>query len=1138
MLPDRTLTNMDVGRTFPPGTVLGGRYEIVTLAGAGAMGIVYKAHDRELGVDVALKVLRSDLATDPRFVERFRRELLLARQVVHRNVVRIHDIGESDGVRFLTMTYVEGESLLELLERDGPIEAERATVIVQQLADALQHAHDAGVVHRDLKPGNILIGADGSPYITDFGVARSAGRSELTRAGAVVGTPDYLSPEQVAGEPVDHRSDIYALGIVFYEMLTGKLPFPGESQGEILAHRLTGRVRDVRHTGRHVPRHVRAAITRSLERRPSRRYQQARELAADLSGGSARRFRRPAWQAAAVVVAVAGVAAALAITGGEWPMLRTPQGNAAPAGRRSLAVLPLADETADPALAWAGTGVSDMVAAKLSESPELRVLDTQRVFRILRDLGLTDGRYDDDTIRQLAELLDVDALVTGTVRRGGETVRIDLRLVERTDASGSGGRHASAESPAASGVFASVNQLAERLRTELGAAQPREPQREEPNTGSLEAARAYHEGRTRLAVGDYVAAVPALERAIGADPGFTAAMERLGEAYQNLGYRDKALAAVERAARTVEGNRSRLASRVRARLALLRGEPEAAEKEYAELAARYPRDTELLLDLAAAQAAHGEIARAVDTLKKATAIDHNDPRAWFLLGKNTILSGDSGRALNDYLVRALALQKQLKNEQGEGDVLNAIGVAYHQLGEYARALEHYSASAAIRERLHDDRGTATSLKNRARVYLAMSRLAEAEPDLRRAQAMFERIGDRTGLADVMNDFGVLFERRGAYADALRHYESGLKIRRTLGDGRLLAQSHDNVGYIHFVVGEYDEAAIYWREALDVREQIGEKSGIILSMQNMGFLHTAQGRWTAALKSFLDALERSRAIDFKNAMAVSFGNVGVLQHYQGRYDAALSSLDEALAILNGLGDKRGLAEFAMKQVGVLLDVGALEEAQRKLDAAEPVALESGNREQLADFQVLSAHLSARGGDREAARRALARAAEHARSSRSRLAQLRVRIAKGAIAEELADHSAAVALLPAALGEAEAIGDVPLQLRAREPLARARAARGEWEQAEAVARAALSQAARSGWEAGRFRLHLLLATTLERRGDGAAAAVEYREGANRAGKLREAVPAALRARFSASPMVRELDDWLERQAPVRAAAIPKR
>ena len=157
-----TETNHEGGRRIAPGTLVAGRYRIVDLVGVGGMGMVYKAHDEELGVDVALKVLRSDRRTDPQFLERFRRELILARQVSHRNVVRIHDIGESDGLRFLTMGYVDGQSLFEALEQQGPMPVERAVAIIRQLAEALQHAHDAGVIHRDLKPGNILIAEDGT----------------------------------------------------------------------------------------------------------------------------------------------------------------------------------------------------------------------------------------------------------------------------------------------------------------------------------------------------------------------------------------------------------------------------------------------------------------------------------------------------------------------------------------------------------------------------------------------------------------------------------------------------------------------------------------------------------------------------------------------------------------------------------------------------------------------------------------------------------------------------------------------------------------------------------------------------------------------------------------------------------------
>ena len=180
--PSDTETGIDLARRLAPGTLIGGRYRIRAMVGLGGMGVVYRAHDEELDLDIALKVLRPDLGTNQQWIERFRRELVLARQVTHRNVVRIHDIGESDGLRYLTMRYVEGQSLLEVLDKGGPLPLERALRIVRQIADALQDAHDAGIVHRDLKPGNILLEADDTAYITDFGVPFPR-RDGLTRTG-------------------------------------------------------------------------------------------------------------------------------------------------------------------------------------------------------------------------------------------------------------------------------------------------------------------------------------------------------------------------------------------------------------------------------------------------------------------------------------------------------------------------------------------------------------------------------------------------------------------------------------------------------------------------------------------------------------------------------------------------------------------------------------------------------------------------------------------------------------------------------------------------------------------------------------------------------------------------------------------
>ena len=754
-----TRTGVDLGQRLAPGTRLAARYTIERVLGIGGMGIVYRAKDEEIGSAVAVKVLRPELAENAEFVERFRSELVLARQVTHRNVVRIHDIGESEGLRFLTMGYVEGKSLSEVLSTSGPLSPERALDIVRQLAEALQAAHEAGIVHRDLKPGNVLLTEQGVAYVTDFGIARTLKGDGLTRAGAVVGTPDYLSPEQVAGDAVDARSDVYALGLVLYEMLTGQLPFQGESQAEMLAQRLTGRGRDVSQTGVRVPGNVRAIVRRCLERAPSRRYQSARELQKDVEaalGGAGPGWRRPSvrWLVGVAAVLAAGVAAAIWWSRGKTPAeLPT---KAAAAAVSATALLPFADETADPALAWTGTGVPEMLSAQLAEAPELRVLDPQRVVRTVRDLQLTPARTDDPaTLARLGDLLDAGRLVTGTVRRAGQALRIDLRLT--TLAGGASGKTLSAEAPGPDGLFAAVASLGENLRRELGATtQSTAP----PETTSLPAAREYQAGRARLAVADSLGAVPHLERAVAEDPGFAAAFERLSEAYQLLGRQEDAQRAAHKASETAEAGETRLRMRIAGRRALLGGDPAAAEKGYRELAQRFPNDVEALLDLAAAQSAQGHVEDAVATLRQASTLDKGDPRAWFQLGKNMIMMGEARSAVGDPLVKALALQQQLRNEQGQADVENAMGVAHHQLGEYPQAAARYSAALEIRRRLGDERGQATSLKNRARVHVAMGRHDAGVPDLAAARALFTRLGDQAGLADIWNDEGVLHEGRG------------------------------------------------------------------------------------------------------------------------------------------------------------------------------------------------------------------------------------------------------------------------------------------------------------------------------------------------------------------------------------------
>jgi tetratricopeptide (TPR) repeat protein len=1119
-----TVTSVDVTRRFAPGTLIAGRYRIVSVAGVGGMGVVYRARDEELGVDAALKVLRPDLGSDPAVLERFRSELRLAREVTHKNVVRIHDIGEHEGLRFLTMRYVEGRSLSEVLEREGPMPPDRAISIVRQVASALEEAHRAGVIHRDLKPGNILLDSEDTAFITDFGVARSLASDGLTRAGAVVGTPDYLSPEQIAGDPVDGRTDLYALGIVFYEMLTGQLPFRAGSQAEMLGQRLAGRARDLSESGIHAPAWLRAVVRRLLERSPARRYPDAAALVADLDRAHVDRSRRPGVRAgiaaAVIVLAAVGAWVALRGRGRVSAVSASPAAAAAPpvaAARGAVALLPLSDETAEPALAWASTGIPEMLAANLSETGELRILDSLRVLRNLRDLRLPAGRYDDAALSQLADLWSVGQLVTGAVRRSGSRLRVDLRLV-RAGPSGLASRFVSAEAAGPEQLFAAVRTLAERLRGELGFTAQEGAEKRAPETASVEAARAYEAGRQRLLAGDDLGAAPAFEKAVAADPGFAAALERLAETYQGLGREEKAVDAVNRALRAVGSSENRIAYRVRARAALLAGKPQDAEKHFQELLRRYPFDSEPRLDLAAAQAAQGHNSEAVATLRKAVELDPGDPRAWFQLGKNSILAGDPARAASDYLVRALALHTRLGNEKGKADVLNAMGVAHQHLGEYPRALEAYTAASEARGRLGDDRGLASTLRNRAMVNLALGRSRDAEGDLGRARGLFQKIGDRGGLSDVMNDFGLLHEGRGAYVPALAAYQDALKIRRGLGDERLISQSYDNVGYIYYLQGEYDNALVYWKQALDLRRRTGEKNGIVLSVQNMGFLQTAQGKWDEALKSFVEALEDSRQIGFKNAEAISLGNIAALSAYRGRFGAALESFESALAILRPLDLKPALAEFTLKEAEVRLLLGQLDEVRTRLDAARGWLKETENREQSADLAALEGSWLAARGEAEPARRSFVRAVALAKESGSRAAMLHTRIAASSAAAARGE-AAAAAELSRALAEAESLGHALLTILAAEGLARAEAARGRWPQTEELSRRALRVADQSGWEAGRYRLYVLLARSLEKQGDRAGSEEAYARAAQGAAKLRENVPAAMRSTFDSLPTVRE-------------------
>ena len=395
------------GRTTP---LLANRYEILGLIGVGGMGSVYRARDRELEELVALKVLRKDLlVSTPGILERFRREVKLARRVTHHNVARVFDIGEHQGEKFLTMELVDGESLGGLVAREGALPLARIVEIATGICAGLASAHAAGVVHRDLKPDNVLIAADGRVVLTDFGIARAFSEvGARSTMGLLVGTPAYMAPEQVEGQhDIDARADIYALGVLLYELLTGRRAWPGESPLAVAAARLLSDPPDPRKICLSIPAPVSALVLKCMARRREDRFQTVEAVLAALGSTS--------WTALTVLPPPPPSAPrdASAVTALSAPAKTD----------KTVAVLPFRN---------AGPAEDDYLAAELTDD----LIDSLSMTRGLkvRSRGVVLG-YKGDTQdpREIGRDLGVQVVVEGSVRRARGNVRISARLISVAD---------------------------------------------------------------------------------------------------------------------------------------------------------------------------------------------------------------------------------------------------------------------------------------------------------------------------------------------------------------------------------------------------------------------------------------------------------------------------------------------------------------------------------------------------------------------------------------------------------------------------------------------------------------------------------------------------------------------------------
>jgi eukaryotic-like serine/threonine-protein kinase len=809
--PENSSGNISAFQGLQPGVLFGGRYEILSVLGQGGMGAVYKARDRELDRMIALKVIRPELATDPAILLRFKQELILSRNITHKNVVRIYDLGEAEGIRFISMEYVDGEDLRTLLHRHGKFSPKEAIAIVEQVSRALDTAHSEGVIHRDLKPQNIMRDKNGRIVVMDFGLARSLGDTGMTQTGAIVGTLEYMSPEQALGTTLDQRSDIFSVGLIFYELLTGISPYAADTAIASLMKRTREDARSASDVDATIPKSLSAIVGRCLEREPANRYHSAVELLQQLTSWEAnpnisadalsRMISHPVvhksrfnldlpgkswmWIAGAALTMVLAVFAGRAVldrmgaSSGE-----TVKGIPSLQQGKYIAILPLKQVGDEKVLGYVADGIEEALAAKLFQLKEVHVASSDAVDKVA-----AKNKGKDLPLSKLARALGVNLVLQGMVQGNNDKLRVTLNLDDAT----SGKRLWSQEFPGAPGdVLALEDQIYGNLATALDL-KPTDAEQARVTSHPTENVKAYDlylQGRNTLRNGHsqdaYREAVGLFEKAIDKDSNFALAY---------TGLADSSLRMYGETKESIWAQKATLAA-------------QQAER----LSGNLP---EVHLSLGSVYSTTGKNAQAVTELKRALELAPNSDEAYRNLGEAYNLSGQSDQGIAAYQKAVAANSYYWLNH-------NALGNAYFGLGDNAKALPEYQKVVEIAP------DSPMGYEGIGSVYLREGKWSEAILQYQRA----------LGLAPdspTYSNLGTAYFFLKNYDDASKMYAKAVEM--TPNDEQLLG----NLGDAYRWSGHSDQAATSYSKAISLafqELQVNPRSASI--MGDLGLLYAKKG----------------------------------------------------------------------------------------------------------------------------------------------------------------------------------------------------------------------------------------------------------------------------------------------------------
>lgn len=843
------------------GTDFGTRYRIEALLGQGGMGRVYKAYDKTLDRTVALKVVRQGVMADAEALSRFKQELLLASKISHTNILRIHDMGEVGDVKFITMAFVEGQDLHQILQQNPKLPFDRVLNFSQQLAAALAAAQAEGVIHRDLKPQNILVGKDDHLYVSDFGLAKTFEENaiQMTRTGAFLGTPRYMSPEQVEGKPADMRSDLYAYGLILYEMVTGDVPFTGESTLKVMYQRIQEKPKSPKTLNPELPNWFVQVIMRCLEKDPSVRYQRADEIVLDLQGakstvstyrgGGATRtvqiqipeFSNNRWiWVAAGVVALIILAFAIPVT---RHLILPRKGTSSGAeisgvpplsSGRFVAVMPLQVLGDESQLGYLAQGIEEALSTKLFQLKDIHVTNADAASKVDQKQSL----------QKIGEALGANLVVQGTLQGSGDKIRIILKLEDVVKGTpvwsqqfdGATGDLFTLEDEIYNPLVSALNLNPTNEETAKAAARP---------TENVAAYDLYLRGRNSMRGHDaksFQSALDFFDQALKNDQSFALAYTGIADASLQMYNLKKDSFWTQKAL--------------------------AAAQQAQQLNDNLP---EVHATLGSVYSVSGKNAEAVAELKRAISQAPDSDQGYRRLGNAFLASGDGAQAIEAY-------QKAIQLNPYYWDNQNALGNAFYRLGNYAKALEAFQRVTVLEPDI--DLG----YENVGNIFLQEGKYQDCIP-------YFQKALQIQPFWSTYSNLGTAYFFLKEYPNSVDMFEKAVALNpnNTLSNVNL-ADGYRAAGQADKAKATYQQAISVGFKELETNPQSAEVTDqIALSYAKIGNAQQADA-----------FIHRARSLD-KN-------NVGYI-YDEAKIDAMLGRENEALKELQESLEKHFPADFA-------------------------------------------------------------------------------------------------------------------------------------------------------------------------------------------------------------------------------------